>query len=308
MKFMDDFVIIGIDNGYGNCKTENCCFPTGVAVYDTEPVFKENMLVLNGKYYLIGVGHKEFMPDKTLDMDYYVLTLAAIARELNIAKMTNARVRIAAGLPLTWVSGQREEFKSYLMQKPSVDFSFRDKDYHVEIIGVEIFPQGFAAVADRLSEFKGTNMLCDIGNGTMNVMFINNKKPCVENMFTEKFGTHQCMLAAKENVMRLHHVSVQESTVNEVLRFGIADIHEDILKTIQDTAMTYVQDIFRILRDHEYNPDMMKLTIIGGGGCLIKNFGQYDSERVNILDDICATAKGYEYMAMLNHKRERAMS
>ena len=39
--------------------------------------------------------------------------------------------------------------------------------------GADIFPQGFAAVADRLHEFSGTNMLCDIGNGTMNVMLIN---------------------------------------------------------------------------------------------------------------------------------------
>ena len=39
-----------------------------------------------------------------------------------------------------------------------------------------MFPQGFAAVADRLSDFKGVNMLCDIGNGTMNIMFINDKK------------------------------------------------------------------------------------------------------------------------------------
>ena len=37
--------------------------------------------------------------------------------------------------------------------------------------------------------------------------------------------------------------------------------------------------------------------IVGGGGCMIKNFGQYDPNRVVIKDDICATAKGYEYMA-----------
>lgn len=46
-------IIIGIDHGYGNCKTRNCCFKSGVAVYDKEPTFKENMLVYNGKYYLI---------------------------------------------------------------------------------------------------------------------------------------------------------------------------------------------------------------------------------------------------------------
>lgn len=86
---------------YGNMKTANCCFQTGVTVYEKEPIFKDNLLVWNNKYYLIGAEHKEFSADKMLDEDYYILTLAAIARELNIAKIYSADVLIAAGLPLT---------------------------------------------------------------------------------------------------------------------------------------------------------------------------------------------------------------
>ena len=176
MKMIDDVIIIGMDSGYGNIKTANCCFPASVSAYDKEPVFKENLLVYESKFYLIGEGHKEFLADKTRDLDYYVLALAAIARELNIRKMTCGKIRIAAGLPLTWVSGQRDEFRDYLLQNKAVDFSFRNVSYHVEIVGVDVFPQGFAAVADRLSDFRGVNMICDIGNGTMNIMFINDKK------------------------------------------------------------------------------------------------------------------------------------
>lgn len=115
MKEINNVFIIGIDSGYGNIKTANCCFPASVAAYDTEPVFKDNLLVYDGRYYLIGEGHKEFLADKTKDIDYYVLALAAIARELNIRKITSGKVRIAAGLPLTWVSGQRSDFKDYLI-------------------------------------------------------------------------------------------------------------------------------------------------------------------------------------------------
>ena len=46
-----------------------------------------------------------------------------------------------------------------------------------------------------------------------------------------------------------------------------------------------------------YDPKIMKLFVVGGGGCLIRNFGKYDRNRVFINEDICATAKGYEYMA-----------
>ena len=300
MKEINDVFIIGIDSGYGNIKTANCCFPASVAVYDTEPVFKDNLLVYDGRYYLIGEGHKEFLADKTKDIDYYVLALAGIARELNIRKITSGKVHIAAGLPLTWVSGQRNEFKDYLMQNREVEFTFRGTQYHVEIIGADVFPQGFAAVADRLSEFKGVNMLCDIGNGTMNIMFINDKKPIPGNMFTEKYGTHQCLLAGRENVMRVHHTTVDEAIINRVFRFGTADIKEEYLKTITDTATEYVAGIFQRLREHEYNPERMRLYVLGGGSCLIRNFGKYDEKRVTINDDICATAKGYEYLSYIN--------
>lgn len=300
MKMIDDVIIIGIDSGYGNIKTANCCFPASVSTYAKEPVFKENLLVFESKFYLIGEGHKEFLADKTRDLDYYVLALAAIARELNIRKMTCGKIRIAAGLPLTWVSGQRDEFRDYLLQNKAVDFSFRNVSYHVEIVGVDVFPQGFAAVADRLSDFRGVNMICDIGNGTMNIMFINDKKPVSGNMFTEKYGTHQCLLAVRENVMRAHHTTVDEAIINRVFRFGTADIKEDYLKTITDTATDYVEGIFQRLREHEYNPELMRLYVLGGGSCLIRNFGVYDASRVTINDDICATAKGYEYLAYVN--------
>ena len=300
MKDHQGMKIIGIDNGYGNIKTANCCFPAGLTAHDAEPVFKDDLLVYDGRYYLIGTGHKEFTADKTGDDDYYILTLAAIARELNVYGLTDATVYLAVGLPLTWVRRQRADFKAYLMRNRELAFTFRGKAYRVEIAGVDVFPQGFAAVAGQIRDFQGMNMLCDIGNGTMNIMFINDKKPVSGNMFTEKYGTHQCLLAVRENVMRAHHTTVDEAIINRVFRFGTADIKEDYLKTITDTATDYVEGIFQRLREHEYNPELMRLYVLGGGSCLIRNFGVYDASRVTINDDICATAKGYEYLAELN--------
>lgn len=55
----------------------------------------------------MGEGHKEFISDKMTDGDYYILTLAAIARELNIRKQTSARVHLAGGASL--LLGSRTE-------------------------------------------------------------------------------------------------------------------------------------------------------------------------------------------------------
>lgn len=304
MKKFNEMYVIGIDHGYGNMKTANCCFPTGVMKSDIEPTLVSDLLQWNGKYYSIGVGHKEFMADKFVDEDYYVLTLAAIARELRRERITEASVFIAAGLPLTWVSGQKAEFKKYLLRHSEVGFTFRNKDYRIRIVGAEIYPQGFAAVAERLGEFKGVNMLCDIGNGTMNLLRIVNKKPDAQRMFTEKYGTHQCALLIREQMMKHHHTTLDDAIITEILKKGTADIDGQYLYTVVKTAKEYTAGIFRRLREHEYDSKLMKLYVVGGGGCLIRNFANYDRNRVVINEDICATAKGYEYMALVTLNRK----
>ena len=290
-------IIIACDHGYGNMKTAHTVFKTGVTAYDKEPTFKSNLLIYDGRYCIIGDEHKEFTAEKMNDQDYYILTLAAVGIELHLRGLNSARVHLAAGLPLTWVAEQKAAFKAYLLQNKEADFSFRGEEYHVEFIGADVFPQGFSAVADRLREFRGVNMLCDIGNGTMNIMYINNGKPIPSKCFTEKFGTHQCMLAAREKLMQRFGVAVDDAVIEEVLRYGEADIGAPYLDTIRETAKDYVAGIMRRLREHEYNPELMKLYVVGGGSCLIKNFAELDPARVTINSDICATAKGYELLA-----------
>ena len=228
--------LIGIDHGYGNIKTAHCCFRTSVAVYDKEPVFKNSMLIYDDKYYIFGDDHKEFVPDKAFDQDYYILTLAAIGRELSVRGMTDAYVFLAAGLPLTWVSEQKESFIAYLLQKPSVEFVLRGIRYHVEFAGADVYPQGFSAVATHMSDFRGVNMLCDIGNGTMNIMYINNGRPVSGKCYTEKYGTHQCVLTVREKLMRKLGTKVDDAIIEDVLRHGTAEIGSQYLAPIQEGA------------------------------------------------------------------------
>ncbi|MBQ9264589.1 MAG: ParM/StbA family protein [Clostridia bacterium] len=293
-------VIIGLDHGFGNVKTAHTCFQAGVTKHEKEPTFKSSMLFYDGWYYTIGEEHKEFIANKINDQDFFILTLAGIASELAFYGRLSANVHLAVGLPLTWVAEQKDDFKKYLMQRDpreEIIFTFKGKEYRIRITGVDVFPQGFAAIVSHLSDFKGVNMLCDIGNGTMNVMTIINGRPISSKCFTEKYGTHQCTLLIRERLMQKYHVTVDDAVIEEVLRTGAADIGKPYLETIIEAAKEYTEGILRRLREHEYNPALMRLYIVGGGGCLVKNFADLDADRVTINEDICATAKGYEYMA-----------
>ena len=84
IKYNDTY-IIGIDHGYGNLKTANTVTPSGVKIYESEPLFKKDVLEYDGKHICVGENHKFFVDDKTADMDNYYLTLYGIAQELQKA-------------------------------------------------------------------------------------------------------------------------------------------------------------------------------------------------------------------------------
>ena len=118
----------------------------------------------------------------------------------------------------------------------------------IRIVGVDVFPQGFAAIVNHLSDFKGVNMLCDIGNGTMNVMMITNGRPISSKCFTEKYGTHQCTLLIRERLMQKFHVTIENAVIEEILRTGTADIGKQYLDVIVEAAKEYTDGILRRLR------------------------------------------------------------
>jgi len=300
MKRLNDQRIIGVDHGYGNIKTANHCFKTGILGYDSEPLFTGDMLIYNGRYYLIGEGHKEFIAEKIKDEDYYLLTLVAIAKELKEAELTEANIVLAAGLPLTWTSGQKKEFAAYLGKNKEVDFNYKKVDYHITIDDVRIYPQGYAAIAEFAATMKGVNLVADIGNGTMNVLYMVNGRPRSGKMYTEKFGTYQCTLAIREMFMQKTQREINDAIIEEVLCTGTASIPTADIKIIRMIAKEYVEGIFRRLREHGYDEGTMMLYITGGGGCLVKNF--------KFVDDICAAAKGYEYLAEAQLKAELGLS
>ena len=202
-------VIIGVDQGYGNIKTANTCFKAGVTVYDKDPYFKGDMVFYGGKYYVIGEQHKTFIKDKDEDEDYYVLTLAAIAKEMKLAGMNYALVFLAVGVPLNWIAEQRDRFRKYMQANRHVVFWLNGVQYTVDIDGVEIFPQGFAHVAPYIAKLEGITMICDIGNGTINVMKLTNGIPSQAACYTRRLGVNQCMIRIQERMQQEYGTSAE---------------------------------------------------------------------------------------------------
>ncbi len=96
-------MILGIDHGYYAIKTRNCSFPAGITPCGSqEPYTRQNVLAFGGCFFVCGSGRQPIQRDKTANDNYYLLTLAAIAKEIEArGAPRECSVTIATGLPLT---------------------------------------------------------------------------------------------------------------------------------------------------------------------------------------------------------------
>ncbi len=275
---------------------------------DQSPVFTRNFLEYEGSYYTIGEGHKNFVAEKSMDDDNYILTLAAIAKELNARGLSTAKIHLAVGLPLKWVQTQRDSFREYMMQNRHVDYKYAGRRYVIYIVDCTVMPQCYAAIAESLPDFKGMHMVADIGNGTMNVMIRGNGKASESKSRTVKMGANECFMAIRNLILDRKAEELPAEIIENYLRYGSTDIGDEYKALMEEAAKSYVDKIFAELKAHGYNPNLMKLYVMGGGAKVVELVGSYDSSNVTFNHDIRANAKGYEYFCYMKLRRQKAMA
>lgn len=220
-------MIIGIDHGYYAIKTRHFKFPAGVAVYSHEPYTLKNTLQVNGKYFVCGTGRQPILRDKTINDNYYILTLAAIAMELRYRGLpTESSVTLAAGLPLARYGRDKKPFTEYLLRNGQpVTFRFEGERYKIKIEDVKLFPQGYSAIAVRpdLVKNEPSILLMDIGGWTVDLMRLDNNVPNASTCRSLELGMIRCMDEIKEQVRRDTGLSVTDAQVERVSwqRFGV---------------------------------------------------------------------------------------
>ena len=176
---MSNPITIGVDHGYAQIKTAHFTFPTGLVEYEHEPYTQRNVLEYGGRYFVVGSGRQPLQRDKTRTEDYYLLTLAAIARELAYrGAERSATVHLAAGLPLTSFGRDKKKFRDYLFRDGQMaSFRYDGVDYAVTISEVSLFPQGYAAVLTQTELLDEPSVIvADIGGWTVDLMRLDNRK------------------------------------------------------------------------------------------------------------------------------------
>ena len=133
-------IIIGIDHGYYAIKTAHCSFAAGLTSYgEHEPYTRQGLLEFGGCFFVCGSGRQPIQRDKTINDNYYLLTLAAIAKEIRQRGLPpECSVRIAAGLPLTSFGRDKPKFRDYLLRSNQpLNYKFEGVEYSITIAQYE---------------------------------------------------------------------------------------------------------------------------------------------------------------------------
>ncbi len=175
-------IIIGIDHGFSLMKTgSGIVFSNGIVKTEGRPPEVHGSIYYDGSYYSIGGARMIVNEDKTANDNYFILTLAAIAKELNIRKLgRTANVVLGVGVPFKRFGAEHIKLQQYLRRQGRICYSFEGEEFSICIKEVLCYPQCFAAVASRIGNMKGRYVVADIGSWTKDIICINDGRVIVD--------------------------------------------------------------------------------------------------------------------------------
>lgn len=302
-------MIIGIDHGYYAMKTKHCSFPSGVIPYEHEPYTNKGVLQYDGKYYVCGTGRQPLIRTKTENINYYLLTLAAIAQELRFRNLpAKADVTIAAGLPLAGFGREKKNFMEYLLGKknPAV-FRYEGILYEIHISDVKLFPQGYSVMAVRPDVFTGepSVILVDIGGWTIDIMRLDNGVPNAAACRSLEMGVIRCQDEAMEEVRRNTGLSVTEAQVERILSGKTCSVSDEAVRIVRQTGRTYTERILSAIMECGFDLQAVPSVFLGGGTKIFQRFMTPQDRlcRLTALTDVNLNAAGFERLAGQMSKR-----
>ncbi len=291
---------VGIDHGNAAMKTRNFCFPSGIVEYEHEPYTLKDVLEYGGRYYVCGSGRQPLIRDKTANDNYYLLTLAALAKETGFrTDGGKASVIVAAGLPLTSFGREKKKFRKYLLRDGEpVNFRYEGKPYEITIENVYLFPQGYAAALLHGDMLAGepSVALADIGGWTVDVMRLDNSIPDASSCRSLELGMIRCLDEIGEQIRRSLGLSMTAAQIETVLRGEPCSVDERAKEIVRTEGRKYAQRLLSAITESGLDVRAMPIIFMGGGAAVMKRHvsPQNGLCRVIILDDVCANALGYE--------------
>lgn len=298
-------MLIAIDHGNKLIKTANCSpFTSGLVESDVKP-FGKDILRYRGKYYRLSEQRIPYRRDKTDDERFFILTLFAIAREIEASGSYTTGcicIRLAVGLPPAHFGAQHQAFTQYFLGRGVINFNYRDRPYSILIEDTVCFPQSYAAAITVLAALKDEPkaLVLDIGGFTADYIRIQNGEGKLDVCDSLENGVILLYNKIRSQVSAELDILLDETEIDAALKGEQAQSRTPtkLLNIIERQAQEFAGDLFNTLRERGIELKTGKVVLVGGGAILLRRYIEI-SGKINapiFVDDIRANAKGYELL------------
>ena len=298
-------MIISVDHGNRSIKTPTFLFTSGIIASDSKFGIKSDCIFWGGKYYTLTEKRISYMRDKTEDERFYVLTLFAIAYELERQNVPETLepidITLLVGLPPAHYGQLHRRFEDYFFRKREIiDFEFNDKCYSIRINKVVSYSQALAASVTRYGDLKNyaVSYVIDIGGFTVDVLKLRKGRPDLEVMESFEQGVitlyNKIMSQCNAQFDRL----LEDSDIDEVIRGEPTILPGEIQLLIRTSAQQFLNEFFNFLRERGIDVKSSKCVFAGGGSMLLRNMIERGG-KVGFpifIENIHANAQGYELL------------
>ena len=151
-------------------------------------------------------------------------------------------------------------------------------------------------------------LVVDIGSWTIDIMPVINKSPDESKCVTVPRGLITCMRSINEQCVRQLNGEVDESEIQNIMRYGRSDIDDEYFAIIKDEIEEFVEKVYNSIREFGYNLKTTPIVFVGGGAVVMKNFSSHDAKNISYILDVKANARGYEQLAIMGLKTAKRLA
>ena len=294
-------------------KTCHFIFTSGLNVLDKKPARGEQYLQYEGKYYTLSEQRIPYQRDKTLDFRFFILTLFAIAMELEgkeqIQPEDVVQIQLPIGLPPKHFAELYEKYEAFFRAEGKVlDLNFNGKIYHICIQEVRAFVQDFAAMMtvgqDIMQIPKAVGI--DIGGFTTDYLLIRKGKPDMGYCDSLEKGVITMYNQIISSVNSEYDMLLEDTDIDSILSGNTQYYDDSVVHMTESMVHDFVTDLLNSIRERGIDTKTSYTVFIGGGAVLLKQFLE-KSDRLGkylFIEDLKANARGYDllYRAYKNGK------
>ena len=295
-------LVIGTDHGNKQMKSTNCQpFISGLKESRTKP-FGKDILEYQGKYYILSNQRIPYKRDKTEDEKFFILTLFAIARELeyrNAFTKNILPIGLGAGLPPAHYGSLYKSFEDYF-KRGMITFTYNGREQSIYLNDVKCYAQAYAAAITILNELIEYNkvLIVDIGGFTVDYMLMREGKPELSVCDSLEKGIITLYNQISERINAEYDFLLDEADIDAVLEGKKTVYTTEVISLIFAITEDFVEDLFNKLREKHLDLKSGVVVFVGGGGIRLKKVIEASGKigKSFFVEDINANAKGYELL------------